>query len=152
MDAVNTTETTICFQNGSCRDSFPQFPIICIANKRKELFGRVDDRLVSRLRSGKHVRMDKYHHKQLYDILSARAKWGLDEDSITDDQLYRIADAGRRPGVGGDADPVSVGASSRRGGRYLRSSADPCAAGRRVAPLGASKKHISGRTGPLVSR
>jgi len=29
----------------------------------------------------------------LYDILSARAKWGLDEDAITDDQLYRTADA-----------------------------------------------------------
>ena len=54
---------------------------------------RVDDRLVSRLRSSEHVRMDKYHDEQLYDILSARAKWGLDEDVITDDQLYRIADA-----------------------------------------------------------
>ena len=37
--------------------------------------------------------MDKYHDEQLYDILSTRAKWGLNEDIITDDQLYRIADA-----------------------------------------------------------
>jgi len=37
--------------------------------------------------------MDKYHDEQLYDILSARAKWGLDEDVVTDEQLYRIADA-----------------------------------------------------------
>ena len=37
--------------------------------------------------------MDKYHDDQLYDILSTRAKWGLDEDAITDDQLYRTADA-----------------------------------------------------------
>ena len=37
--------------------------------------------------------MDKYHDEQLYDILSAREKWGLDEDVITNDQLYRIADA-----------------------------------------------------------
>ncbi|WP_435066040.1 Cdc6/Cdc18 family protein [Halobaculum sp. EA56] len=73
--------------------SLPQFAIICIANKEEELFGRVDDRLVSRLRSSEHVRMDKYHDEQLYDILSARAKWGLDENVITDDQLYRIADA-----------------------------------------------------------
>jgi orc1/cdc6 family replication initiation protein len=73
--------------------SLPQFAIICIANKEEELFNRVDDRLVSRLRSSEHVRMDKYHDEQLYDILSARAKWGLDEDVITDDQLYRIADA-----------------------------------------------------------
>ena len=73
--------------------SLPQFAIICIANKEKELFSRVDDRLVSRLRSSEYVRMDKYHDGQLYDILSARAKWGLDEDVITDDQLYRVADA-----------------------------------------------------------
>ena len=73
--------------------SLPQFAIICIANKQEELFSRVDDRLVSRLRSSEHVRMDKYHDEQLCDILSARAKWGLDEDVITDDQLYRIADA-----------------------------------------------------------
>ena len=73
--------------------SLPQFAIICIANKEEELFSRVDDRLVSRLRSSEHVRMDKYHDEQLYDILSARTKWGLDEDVITDNQLYRIADA-----------------------------------------------------------
>ncbi|MCD2203690.1 Cdc6/Cdc18 family protein [Halobacterium sp. KA-6] len=73
--------------------SLPQFAIICIANKEEELFSRVDDRLVSRLRSSEHVRMDKYHDEQLYDILRARAKWGLNEDVITDDQLYRIADA-----------------------------------------------------------
>ncbi|GAB6862010.1 hypothetical protein JCM17092_20990 [Haloplanus litoreus] len=73
--------------------SLPQFAIICIANKEEELFSRVDDRLVSRLRSSEHVRMDKYHDEQLYDILSARAKWGLDEHVITDDQFYRIADA-----------------------------------------------------------
>jgi orc1/cdc6 family replication initiation protein len=73
--------------------SLPQFAIICIANKEEELFSRVDDRLVSRLRSSEHVRMDKYHDEQLYDILSARAKRGLEEDVVDDDQLYRIADA-----------------------------------------------------------
>ncbi|MBX0288560.1 orc1/cdc6 family replication initiation protein [Halomicroarcula sp. F28] len=73
--------------------SLEQFALVCIANKEEELFSRVDDRLVSRLRSSEHVRMDKYHDEQLYDILSARGKWGLDEDVITDDQLYRIADA-----------------------------------------------------------
>ncbi|MFC7043908.1 Cdc6/Cdc18 family protein [Halonotius sp. GCM10025705] len=73
--------------------SLPQFAIICIANKEEELFGRIDDRLVSRLRSSEHVRMDKYRDKQIYDILSARSKWGLDENVITDDQLYQIADA-----------------------------------------------------------
>jgi len=73
--------------------SLPQFAVICIANTEEELFSRVDDRLVSRLRSSEHVRMDKYHDEQLYDILHARAKWGLDENVITDAQLYHIADA-----------------------------------------------------------
>jgi orc1/cdc6 family replication initiation protein len=73
--------------------SLPQFGIICIANKEEELFSRVDERLVSRLRSSEHVRMGSYHDEQLYDILQARAKWGLDQDVIADDQLYRIADA-----------------------------------------------------------
>ncbi|WP_324665807.1 Cdc6/Cdc18 family protein [Haloarcula sediminis] len=73
--------------------SLEQFALVCIANKEEELFSRVDDRLVSRLRSSEHVRMDKYHNEQLYDILSARAKWGLDENVIIDDQLYHIADA-----------------------------------------------------------
>jgi Cdc6-like AAA superfamily ATPase len=47
---------------------------------------------VSRLRSSEHVRKDKYHNEQLYDILNARAKWGS-TDVIADDQLYRVADA-----------------------------------------------------------
>ena len=73
--------------------SMEQFAMICIANKEEELFSRVDDRLVSRLRSSEHVRMDKYHNEQLYDILSARTKWGLENGVITDEQLYQIADA-----------------------------------------------------------
>jgi len=73
--------------------SLPQFALICIANDEEQLFSRVDDRLVSRLRSSEHVRMDKYHDEQLYDILHARAKWGLEQGVVTDDQLYRIADA-----------------------------------------------------------
>ncbi|MFW5900884.1 MAG: Cdc6/Cdc18 family protein, partial [Halodesulfurarchaeum sp.] len=73
--------------------SMEQFALICIANKEEELFSRVDDRLVSRLRSSEHVRMDKYHNAQLYDILSARTKWGLENGVITNDQLYQIADA-----------------------------------------------------------
>jgi len=73
--------------------SMEQFAVICIANKEEELFSRVDDRLVSRLRSSEHVRMDKYHNEQLYDILSARTKWGLENGVITDEQLYQIVDA-----------------------------------------------------------
>jgi len=73
--------------------SLSQFALICIANQEEELFSRVDERLVSRLRSSEHVQMDNYHDEQLFDILSARVRRGLNPDVITDDQLYRIADA-----------------------------------------------------------
>ncbi len=73
--------------------SLPQFAVICIANAEEELFSRIDDRLVSRLRASEHVRMDSYHDEQLYDILAARARWGLTQGAVTDEQLYRIADA-----------------------------------------------------------
>jgi orc1/cdc6 family replication initiation protein len=73
--------------------SLPQFAVICITNNEEDLFGRVDDRLVSRLRASEHVRMDKYADEQLFDILSARVRCGLEEDVITDEQLYSIADA-----------------------------------------------------------
>ncbi len=73
--------------------SLPQFALICIANREEELFSRLDDRLVSRLRSSEHVQLDKYHDDQLVDILSARVKWGLDPNVITGEQLSLIADA-----------------------------------------------------------
>jgi orc1/cdc6 family replication initiation protein len=73
--------------------SLPQFALICIANQEEQLFSRLDERLVSRLRSSEHIRMDKYGHDQLWDILNSRVYWGLDPCVITNDQLDRIADA-----------------------------------------------------------
>jgi len=37
--------------------------------------------------------MDSYHDDQLFDILSARVKRGLEQAVVTDEQLYSIADA-----------------------------------------------------------
>lgn len=73
--------------------SLAQFAVILIANREADLFGRVDDRLVSRLRASEHVHLEQYHDHQLLDILEARVKWGLDPESITTGQLQRIADA-----------------------------------------------------------
>ena len=73
--------------------SLSRFAVICITNDEDDLFGRVDDRLVSRLRASEHVRMDKYTDQQLFDILSARVRCGLNPEVITDEQLYSIADA-----------------------------------------------------------
>jgi Cdc6-like AAA superfamily ATPase len=70
-----------------------QFALVLIVNDRDDLFTRVDDRLVSRLRASDHVPMDRYHDHQLQDILAARAHRGLNQDAISSDQLARIADA-----------------------------------------------------------
>jgi Cdc6-like AAA superfamily ATPase len=37
--------------------------------------------------------MERYHNDELFDILQARVERGLDPDTISDDQLYRVADA-----------------------------------------------------------
>jgi len=87
--------------------SLPQFALICIANKEEELFSRVDDRLVSRLRSSEHVRMDKYHDEQLYDILSARTKWG---STRTSSPMTSSTESPTPP----PATPASQSASSER--------------------------------------
>ncbi len=73
--------------------SLNRFAIICIANRETELMSHVDDRLRSRLQSSEHIRMEKYHHEQLTDILQARVRWGLDPEVITDDQLATIANS-----------------------------------------------------------
>jgi hypothetical protein len=36
-------------------------------SQTQELFNRIDGRLVSRLRSSEHARLDKYHDEQLYE-------------------------------------------------------------------------------------
>lgn len=98
--------------------SLPQFAVICIANKEEELFSRVDDRLVSRLRSSEHVRMDRYRDEQLCDILAARVKWGLEPGVITDDQLHRIANA-----AAGDA-RLAIGILRTAAGKADRENRD----------------------------
>lgn len=74
-------------------NGLPRFALVCIANAEEELFRRVDDRLVSRLRSSEHVRMEPYRQDELRDILAARARRGLEPESVTDDQLLQVADA-----------------------------------------------------------
>ena len=98
--------------------SLDQFAVICIANKEEELLARVDERLVSRIRASEHVQMDRYHDEQLYDILAARAKWGLESEIITDGQLKRIADA-----AAGDA-RLAIGILRAAAGRADRDHRD----------------------------
>ena len=76
----------------------PQFSMLLIANRERELFASADERLTSRLRGSERVRFDRYSADELVSIMAARARWGLEADAIADDQLATMADA-----AGGDA-------------------------------------------------
>ncbi|WP_158059576.1 Cdc6/Cdc18 family protein [Halorussus halophilus] len=71
----------------------PQFSMLLIANREKELFSNADERLTSRLTGCERVRFDRYTPDELVSIMDARVKSGLEEDVIDHDQLAMIADA-----------------------------------------------------------
>jgi orc1/cdc6 family replication initiation protein len=66
--------------------------MILIANREEDLFGRLDDRVVSRLQSARRVRFEKYGLEQVVSILESRVRWGLEEGAIERPELERIAD------------------------------------------------------------
>ncbi|WP_135823680.1 Cdc6/Cdc18 family protein [Halorussus ruber] len=76
----------------------PQFSMLLIANRERELFANADERLTSRLTGCERVRFDRYDSEELVSIMDARVKRGLEEGAIERDQLATIADA-----AGGDA-------------------------------------------------
>ncbi|WP_101298034.1 Cdc6/Cdc18 family protein [Halegenticoccus soli] len=67
--------------------------MVLVANREEELFSALDERLTSRLHSSVRIKFEKYHLDELVSILSARARWGLTEGAIGDQQLALIADA-----------------------------------------------------------
>jgi cell division control protein 6 len=92
--------------------AIPQVTMILVTNRERDLFDPLDNRLQSRLRGSEHVSFDAYTHDELVAILADRVRWGLDEGTITDDQLHRIAEA-----AGGNArDAISILRSAARRG------------------------------------
>lgn len=73
--------------------SIPHLSMILVANRAQDVWGTLDERLQSRLRSSVHLSFDAYTDDELVAILSDRVEWGLDPDAITTDQLETIADA-----------------------------------------------------------
>ena len=67
--------------------------MVLIANQEEELFGRLDDRLVSRLHGATRIRFEKYDLDELVSILEDRVRWGLAEGALIREQLACIADA-----------------------------------------------------------
>jgi orc1/cdc6 family replication initiation protein len=67
--------------------------LILIANREEALFGELDDRVQSRLRTAEHIRFSQYSLDELVGILRDRAEWSLRDGAITDRELHHIADA-----------------------------------------------------------
>jgi len=77
--------------------SFMETPLIMIAND-PNVFAYFDDRVQSRLTDVKKLKMKKYSHKQLKNILQRRVEHGLKEDAVNEKVVTRIAEKS-----GGDA-------------------------------------------------
>lgn len=70
----------------------PNLSLILIANDEEEFFAMLDDRLVSRLHTGRRVDLDKYGVEELADILEKRVDYGLRGYPINRNGLRLIAD------------------------------------------------------------
>lgn len=70
----------------------PEVTLVCIANRERDLFTGLDDRLTSRLTTGTRVRFDSYGGDELVAILKKRVERGLDGD-VAERHLRAIADA-----------------------------------------------------------
>jgi orc1/cdc6 family replication initiation protein len=71
----------------------PGVSMILISNREEDLFGQLDDRLVSRLHTSRRIRFDKYGIDELLDVMEARVRRGLHQDAVEAAQLRHIADA-----------------------------------------------------------
>ncbi|KDE58217.1 ATPase AAA [Halostagnicola sp. A56] len=69
----------------------PHVHLVLIANREEEMFAGFDDRVRSRLRAGTRVYFDRYGTEELVEILSERARQGLEPQVIDDDQIQSIA-------------------------------------------------------------
>lgn len=96
----------------------PTVSMVLITNHEEELFSHLDSRLASRLRTCVRVPFEKYHLDELVSILRARARWGLLENAIGNEQLELIADA-----AAGDA-RVAIGILRNAARRADQTSAE----------------------------
>lgn len=72
--------------------TLPGITLVLVANREAELFVDMDERISSRLQSGRRIRFEKYTLEELVSILEARVRRGLAEGAVDRDQLERIAD------------------------------------------------------------
>ena len=65
--------------------------MILIANRQEDVFSLLDERLNSRLQSCARIRFSQYNLSELVAILTDRAQWGLEPDSIGQPEIEMIA-------------------------------------------------------------
>lgn len=70
----------------------PELTMILIANREEDVFGALDQRVVSRLNDCARIRFSRYPTHELAAILSDRATWGLTPDAVTDTEIDMMAD------------------------------------------------------------
>ena len=90
LDEADQLEDTSLLYN---LHELPQFSMLLIANRERELLASADERLTSRLTGCERVRFDRYSADELVSIMDARVRSGLEAGVIDRDQLARIADA-----------------------------------------------------------
>jgi len=66
--------------------------MILIANREEDVFGALDQRLHSRLKTCASIRFNRYSVSELITILTDRVQWGLETGVITDAEIELIAD------------------------------------------------------------
>jgi len=69
-----------------------ELTMILIANREEDVFGRLDERLNSRLSSCARIRFGQYEFSEIVTILEDRIQWGLRKDAITQAGIEQIAD------------------------------------------------------------
>jgi cell division control protein 6 len=70
----------------------PHVHCIYVCNDEDAFFGRLDERVASRIRAGEHIDLERYASAALVDILQARADAGLAERAAPVPRLEQIAD------------------------------------------------------------
>ena len=65
--------------------------MILIANRQQDVFSLLDERLNSRLQGCARIRFSQYGLSELVTILTDRARWGLEPNSIGQSELEMIA-------------------------------------------------------------
>lgn len=69
----------------------PMLSVIAIANREQDLFGRMEDRIRSRVQVGRRIHFDRYMLTELLAILRKRAQHGLSPGAWSEEHLERIA-------------------------------------------------------------